>query len=173
MRKIKAWHFCEAGEEGPITSRGGLPVVIGETLTHDSPIAMCSSGLHASRRAIDALQYAKGCYVVRVDCWGDAIEGDDKLVARNRHALRGFHAGEVLRKFARMCALDVLRLWDPPGVVVEYLKTGRDDLRDAARAAARDAAMDAAGAAAMDAAWAAQNRRLERMLLEGMRASDV
>jgi hypothetical protein len=28
----------------------------------------------------------------------------------------------ILRKFARMCALDVMHLWDAPDIVVQYLK---------------------------------------------------
>ena len=66
----------------------------------------------------------------------------------------------LLRQFARECALDVIHLWKAPEVVVQYLKTGDESLRDvawaaardAAWAAARDAARAAAGAAARDAA---------------------
>ena len=70
-----------------------------------------------------------------------------------------FDATEPLRSFARQCALDVIHLWDAPAVVRQYLETGDESLRDAARYAARaaawDAARDAAWDAARDAAWAA------------------
>jgi hypothetical protein len=61
----------------------------------------------------------------------------------------------VLREFARECALDVIHLWDAPQIVRDYLESGDDNLRAAARAAARVAAWDAARAAAWDAARAA------------------
>ena len=60
-----------------------------------------------------------------------------------------------MRKFARECASDALHLWVAPQVVRDYLSTGDELLRAAARDAARDAARAAAGAAARDAAWAA------------------
>jgi hypothetical protein len=82
-----------------------------------------------------------------------------------------------------MCALGVVHLWDAPEVVERYLKAGDDSIRvaiqDAAWAAAQDATWAAARVAAQDAAcstrwwptwitwdaaWAAQNRRLTRML---------
>jgi len=54
----------------------------------------------------------------------------------------------VLRLFARHCALDVIDLWNAPDVVIEYLKTGDDNLRikarDAANAAYNSAVMSAA-----------------------------
>ena len=56
-----------------------------------------------------------------------------------------------------MCALDVIHLWNPPSIVIEYLKTGDEKIRAAAS--------DAARAAARAATWAAaQNPLLESML---------
>ncbi len=43
---------------------------------------------------------------------------------------------EVLRLFARQCALEVVSLWDAPDVVRRYLETGEESLRNAARCAA-------------------------------------
>ncbi len=91
---------------------------------------------------------------------GDPI---DKYVGRERKVLATINAEDLLRQFARECALSVIHLWNPPQVVVEYLKTGNKELRDAAwdaardvaRAAARDVARDAARDAAWDAARAA------------------
>ena len=60
-----------------------------------------------------------------------------------------------LPEFARWCALQVIHLWDAPPVVREFLETGKEELRDAARDTARAAASDAAWAAASDAARAA------------------
>src|SRR5690606_776707 len=94
--------------------------------------------------------------------------GNDKHAASHRTYLAGgIDVSDTLREFARKCALDVIHLWDAPEIVVRYLKTGDETIRDAAWAAAWAAArvaMDAARDAAWDAACAAQNRRLTRML---------
>jgi len=59
-------------------------------------------------------------------------------------------------RFARLCALDVAHLWNAPEVVVRYLRTGDEEIRTAAYAAAY--AADAAYAhAANAAAYAAAN----------------
>ena len=73
----------------------------------------------------------------------------------SKHLVACLEATGLLRQFARSCALDVIHLWKPPAVVKEYLKTGNEALRDAARDAA-DAASNTASAAA-NAAWAAAN----------------
>ena len=67
----------------------------------------------------------------------------------------------MLRKFARLCALDVIDCWDAPDVVIEYLKTGDEFIRNAAR--------DAVWAAS-DAAWKKQRRRFYRMAREVLNA---
>jgi hypothetical protein len=109
------------------------------------------------------LQYAPGETLCLVECGGQIIEGDDKLVCSERTIIARMDATEMLRYFARMQALSVIHLY-PNGtddVVFDYLMTGDESLRaaawaaawDAARAAARDAAWAAARAAARDAAW--------------------
>lgn len=168
---MKAWHFV--GD----TLRDGRPIPAdGETLVHDGPLEMCASGMHASVRIIDALQYAPGDTVCRVECGGTIVQGDDKLVCTERTILWRVDAEAMLRDFARRCALDVINLWDAPDVVVEYLRTGDESQRAAAKAAAWAAASAAARAAAWDAACAAdrtaaagaaQNRRLTAMVSAG------
>ena len=82
------------------------------------------------------------------------ISAEDRLWVVLREAVL---PKETLREFARWCALQVIDLWDAPDVVYEYLKTGDETLRDAARAAAwgivRNDARDIAWAAAVDATW--------------------
>jgi hypothetical protein len=134
---------------------------------------MCVSGLHASKRPIDALRYAPGNTICRVECAGVAVRQADKFVCRERTILWRVDGEGLLRDFARRCALDVAHLWDIPDVVREYLTTGDKSLRAAAwaaaRAAARAAAWAAAEAAAEAAAWEAareaQNRRLTSMVV--------
>ena len=83
MRTIRAWHFLD--DEGK--RRDGLVEEVGKTYHIDGDLLMCVRGLHASRRILDALQYAPGAIVQRVACWGKADEQDDKLVCRHRKVL--------------------------------------------------------------------------------------
>src|SRR5574343_1569556 len=147
---IRAYHFV--GDN----LRDGRPVPPdGEWLVHDGPVRMCESGLPASRHPLDALQYAPGATLCLVDCEDIVAEEYDKLVCRRRRIVARFDATDMLRLFARQCALDVIHLWDAPQVVRDYLTTGDESLRAAARDAAWAAARDAARAAARAAAWAA------------------
>jgi hypothetical protein len=157
--EIQAWHFAGAG------LRDGRPLPAdGEWLVHEGEVAICESGLHASERVIDALQYAPGSTICRVTCRDIVAREDDKLVCRARRIdWRIENADDLLRAFARKAALSVIHLWDAPDIVRRYLETGDESIRDAAWAAARDAAWAAARAAARgaardaawDAAWAA------------------
>ena len=147
---IRAWHFV--GD----TLRDGRPVPQdGVWLEHDGPLVICQSGLHASLDPFDALQYAPGPILCLVECDGDIHHQRDKLVCRRRRIVARRDATEGLRYFARMQALSVAHLWEPPDVVLDYLMTGDEVNRDAARAAALSAAWAAARAAALSAAWAA------------------
>jgi hypothetical protein len=151
---VLAWHFI--GD----TLRDGRPVPSDEeVLRHDGPLVVCQSGLHASVKALDALQFAPGFVVCRVECGGETLHESDKLVCRERTILWRLDATDVLLKLARLCALDVAHMWKMPTVVRQFLETGEESSRAAAGAAARAAAWDAARAAARPAArpaaWAA------------------
>jgi hypothetical protein len=150
---ILAWHFTAN------TLRDGSPLPpLGEWLEYDGPIDPCCSGLHGSVHPFDALQYAPGPLLHRVELAGTIVpHGNpiDKYAASRRRILASHNASDTLRCFARQCASDVLHLWDAPRVVKDYLSTGDESLREAAGAAAWAAARDAAGAAAWAAAWAA------------------
>ncbi len=178
MADLLGWHFSN----GVLDYNDGHEIKAGITHEHDGELKLCKSGLHASRRPLDALRYAKGNICSRVRLSGEIIKDDDKAVATRREYLYVFDAEEVLRKFARLCALDVIGKWDAPEIVRRYLETGDESMRSAARVVARSAAWSAAWAVAKDAAcdaacdaawvasryvtWDAQNERLESMLLE-------
>ncbi len=158
---VRAYHFVGKG----LRDGSAIPLD-GEWLTFDGPVKMCKSGLHASLYPFDALQYAPGETLCLVDCDDIVDEQSDKLVCRRRRIVARIDATELLWDMSRWCALQVIHLWDAPLAVREYLETGKEELRDAAwaaawaAAAARDAAgaaRDAAGAAraARDAGWAA------------------
>ncbi|WP_217279089.1 DUF7666 domain-containing protein [Stenotrophomonas maltophilia] len=153
---LTAFHFVAD------TLRDGRPVPAdGELLVHDGEVRLCAQGLHASIDAFDALQYAPGNTLCLVELTGAIVRGDDKVAASERRIIKRIDAEPLMREFARWSALQVIELWDAPDVVRQYLTTGDESLRaaardvawDAARDAAWDSAWDAARAAAWDAAW--------------------
>ena len=142
------WHFV--GEK----LRDGRPIPRdGVWLEHDGPVVICMSGLHGSRLPWHALLYAPGDVLCRVEFDGIVDEDDDKLVARRRRILCRADISETLCYFARMQALSVAHLWTPADVVIEYLMTGDERIKDSARDAARVAVWDAARDAARVAVW--------------------
>jgi len=166
-KAILAYHFTDGWQ-----LRDGQPLVVGSEYVFDGEPVMCECGYHASRHVFDALNYAPGPILSRVECKEITDECDDKLVCRRRRVIATIDATKILRKFARLCALDVVHLWEAPDIVIRYLKTGAEALRDAAwiaawdawdaakdaaRDAAKDAAWDSAWDAAKDAAWNAAN----------------
>lgn len=102
-RKIDAWHFVKESRtlrfDEPLEIEAGYIYSIGTNETVD----LCRVGMHASRRAIDALYYAPGPMVCRVRVWGDVVELDDKLAGRHREVVWMADATQVLRRFACWC----------------------------------------------------------------------
>ena len=168
--------------------RNGDPIPpIGEWLEYTGKIVPCKSGLHASEHPFDALQFAVGNLLHRVELDGELISHGnpvDKWVGRRRKIIASIDAESMLREFARWAATTVLHLWDAPQVVRDYLATGEESIRDAASAAASaaarnaarnaawDAASAAAGAAARNAAWDVHQAKFAEMV-EAAFAQDV
>ena len=150
MKPVKGWWFAA---EAKLPHGDNRPVIIGEAHTCEGELILCEHGLHSSKRILDALKYATGSLIYRVESSVEIIHGDDKMVARIRKYLAGgIDISDILHSFARKCALDVIHLWDAPDIVIRYLKTG-DPTIQAAASASSDAAW-ASSAAASDAAWA-------------------
>ena len=152
---MKAWYFSTGDRR--LRHGDGREIRLGETHAVSGDIEMCSHGLHASKKLMDALYYAPGTIVYRVELSGKIEKGEDKLVAQKRTYLSGgIDVSETLRKFARMCALDVIDMWEAPDIVIRYLTTGDKSIQASAYGATLDAApgdaRDAAMAAALDAA---------------------
>jgi hypothetical protein len=149
-----AWWFEPAG--GRLKYDDGRAPIKGCTHKIKCEPVLCKSGLHASVRLIDALQYAESNVIWRVKLGGTIVHGQDKCAATERTYLERIKIENELFEFSRWAALQVIHLWSAPAIVREFLETGNDRLRaaawDAAWDAARDAARDAAGAAARDAA---------------------
>ena len=138
--------------------RDGRPIPpTNEWLVHEGEVIMCTSGLHASEQPYDALQYAPGHILHRVEL-DDVIDTqDDKVVARRRKIVATIDAAELLHAFARKQALSVIHLWNCPAITKQYLETGDVSMQDAAWSAARSAAQYAAQNAARSAAGAARS----------------
>ena len=149
------WYFAEKSKR--LRFGDSRKIKLGETHKVDCEPIMCKQGLHACKKIIDALEYAPGPIVYKVKLGGKVVHGDDKSVATERTYLEGgIDISNILHKFARVCALDVIDLWDAPDIVVRYLKTGDESIRDAAWAAA--------WAVAWAAAREAQLMQLKKML---------
>jgi hypothetical protein len=113
---------------------------------------------------MDALQYAPGGTICRVEVWGDVQNEKDKLAGRHRKVLWMADANKALRLFACDCAEEACRVakqTDPRSLnairVTRLYAEGRATNKEmaAARAAARDAVGAAAGDAPRAAEWAA------------------
>jgi hypothetical protein len=155
--KILAWHFLSSDW----TAYGGFKVEVGKTYKHEGPVEPCSSGLHASVKALDANSFRKGPIVTRVECSGTIVPHGAKLACSERTALWGYDATDELRAFARWAALKAAHLWSKnkpmPEVVRQYLESGDESILEDARKAAELAAdasyaADAASASAYYAA---------------------
>ena len=164
---MKAWHFlredntCGHGELGAIE--------VGKTYTVEPPIELCRNGLHASVRLIDALRYAPGPVLCRVEMGGAIIEGDDKVVATERKVLWMRDISTLLHHFAcdeAEAALITRNVTDERSWNV--IKVKRAWLTGDATDDELIAAGDAAWAAARTAAWDAQNDRLTAQVNELM-----
>jgi hypothetical protein len=168
MKKIDAWHFV--ADDGQLANGWNLSVAPGYIYSEDSPIVICESGLHASRKAFDALRYAPGAMLCRVKVWGDVSEQADKLVGCHREVLQVIDITKELRLFGCWCVRNTpisggRTTWDllkdersrNAVFVAERFAEGSAPKKElaAAWAAARGAASAAAWAAARGAAWAA------------------
>ena len=182
-KTVLAWHWAKMDLR---TQYSNEPIVAGETLTAKGDLSLCSNGMHASLCPLQALQYAPGSMLCRVELAGKVIEGDDKLCARSRKVLWIANADHLLHEFACLCAeralkrtkVDDKRSWAAIQAKRDWLagKITGDELAaagaaagDAARAAAGDAAWAAAWDAAGDAAGDAENKWQAETLMDLIR----
>jgi hypothetical protein len=153
---MKAWWFEPKDGFLAHESERRKPKV-GVTHTVPGPLVLCMRGLHASVFPLDALSYAKSPNIWRVALSGEINRGENKCCATERTYLWRLDASQVLGAFARKCALDVIHLWDPPDVVIKFLRTGDETLRVQAAGFAEAEAGSPAGlmSGQRNASWAA------------------
>jgi hypothetical protein len=162
------WHFLR--DDKRLRYRDGREVAdgeiveVGKTYEAVGPLELCLNGMHASQRAIDALDYAPGAVVCRVALDGEITDGTDKLVARRRTVLWMLDATTILHEFGCWCAERALtnersqgREPDPHSwaAVEAKRKWLRGEITDQELAAAWAAAWAAVESAARAAAWSA------------------
>jgi hypothetical protein len=155
MKKVLGWHFCDG-----MKLRDGQPLVAGKVYRHDGQVVPCEQGLHASVRLIDALHFAPGSQLSRVEMRGEVVPHGspvDKIVGRERKVLWTLDATRTLWLFACWVAEDALKAerkagreprpasWSAPKARREWL-AGK--ITDAQLSAAGSAAYRAAGSAA-------------------------
>jgi len=125
----------------------------GRALKARGALSLCHNGMHASRRALDALNYAPGPVICRVILEGEIIEGDDKACARIRKCLWMADATEVLHRFACRVAWEALKAErnvgrEPPAASWEAIRVKLRWLSGKATTEELSAAWSAAGSAA-------------------------
>ena len=125
------WHFFKCNGR---TGEGNRVVVPGKSMRVRGDLVMCYHGLHACKRAIDALCYAPGPMVQRVELRGERVDYNDKSVARERYCIWSADATQALREFTCWCAEEALprereagrepdpRSWKAVEVARQYLQ---------------------------------------------------
>ena len=147
-KKVLAWHWTDGRK-----LRDGQPLVVGKLYKHDGPLVMCESGYHASVDIVDALGYAPGFTVSRVECSGEIESQDDKMVCTRRKVLWTVNARRAVLAWSVRVATDTVKAvkkvykdkaWN---VWADLWISGKDRTAAAAHAAGY-AAANAANAAA-------------------------
>lgn len=171
---MKAWYFVT--EDRKLRYEDNRSIIVGETHSVDLSLSfysleLCAYGLHASKRLIDALQYAPGTILYEVELSGKIVEGSDKVVAEHRKYIREIDATSILSEFARKQALINIEKIKPYcsiedyNLILKWLNTSDKELRSAAWSAAwsaaRSATESAARSAAESAAWSAAESAVE------------
>lgn len=164
MNEVVAWHFLKKDKRLRFGDREFVEV--DKTFSIKEKPELCELGFHASLRAIDALDYAPGPIVCRVQMGGEIIHSDDKLVAQQRTVIWMADASTVLHEMACWFAERALlrqrekgnepdkRSWAAIEAKRKWLKGEITDKELGAAWVAAGDAGDAAGVAGA-AAWAA------------------
>ncbi len=184
-KKTLAWHFVN--NNGKLGYNDNRVVKVGSTYTCKGVPKLCKNGMHASKRAIDALRYAPGNIVCLV--YMDVVEKDiDKIVGKSRKVLYMADSSIVLQKFALIVAKEALdavkssggftdiRSYEAIEAKHKYLNGALDEdsmktAASAAYAASSASSYDASSSAAYAASYASktkdrQNAILSEMLLQ-------
>lgn len=182
MNKTLAWHFLR--DDCKMRFKPEVMVKPDVEYKAELPLSICKNGLHASEQIIDALFYAPGPVVCRVELSGEIIKSDDKICAEKRKVLWMYNAANVLHEFACIVAEQALLKeresgrepdpcsWRAIEVKRRWLngESSSEDLA-AARTAAMWAALRATWAAEVAAAWSASKAAVSKAVGAASRAA--
>jgi hypothetical protein len=165
---MEAWYFCNKRE-----LHEGTPLEVGRAYTVEGLLKPCNRGPRWSKWALNALRYASGSIICRVRYGGDVLyDDDDNGYSSERTVLWAADVTVLLHEFARWCASQVLPLWDAPAMMREFLVTGDESIRYAARKEAwTDAPTVARVAARGDSAGAARATAAATTLTDAVSAA--
>ena len=133
------------------TNHGKFPARIGEWAKVDGPVKCCSNGFHASRRAIDAMQYVYCEIIALVEVRGDYAHEKYKSAHAKMRILKAYKwTKRDSVELAIFAAEKVLKIYedkypndDRPRKAIEsakeWLKNPTEENRIAAEAAAEAA----------------------------------
>lgn len=156
---MKAFYFSR--QDKRLNYGDNRKIRTGVTHKVEGEPVLCENGLHASVNLLDALQYAPDSYLWLVELSGEIVQGDDKCCATERTYLDGFNAEELLREFAKKCPLINIEKIEPYcskedyQLVLKWLKTGDETLKEYVRSIAYSVAYSAVCFAARSAAYSA------------------
>ena len=159
MKITKAWYFAPEGNR--LKYQDNRLIRVGVTHRIEGKPETCSHGLHASNRIIDALKYSQTNILYRVELSGEMDRAEDKIAAQSRKYLQRFDMESILFEFSRKQALiniKKVKLYtrkDDYSLIIEWLKTGDQNIRSAAWSAAESGAWLAARSSARSSAWSA------------------
>jgi hypothetical protein len=178
----QGWYFTESRD----VDENGVEIRKHERLPKDVKLGVYSSYLFASKSALDALAYAPGPWLRRVELRGKMLIDEDWACARERVTLAGpVDVSRELRIFACDCAeralpafeaehpdddrprraIEVARRFADGDATMAEMQDAWDAAWDAAQAAAVAAARDT-GYAAWGAAWTTEREWQESRLTE-------
>ncbi len=159
------WHFL--AEDRRLQYGDRRLVQVGETLACQGKIEVGVNGMHASRRAIDALVHAPGSIACLVTLGGDVLHDTDICVSQERTAVWIYDASRLLRAFACDVAEEALlnecrRGREPDPRSCAAIEVARRFIRGDATESERSAAHGKAYRAVHDAELRAANDAINR-----------
>ncbi|MCA1668925.1 MAG: hypothetical protein LC793_16320 [Thermomicrobia bacterium] len=180
------WKFLR--EDRRLGYGDGRELIVGKSLSVEGALKLCAVGIHFAVRAVDALAYAPGAILCRVETGDEYLLGDDKGCARaitplwfaDATAALYEHQCDCLERMllqyralklepaqAEWDVIAVNRRWLHGEATIDELITARATARDTAWATAWDTAWATARATTRATAWDTerewQNANLERL----------
>ena len=112
MTEPRYWHFCRIVDGRPVLRDGTPAAEVGHVERYNGKPVMCATGLHASRRALDAIDMAPGPWIRLVSLGGQQIHNVSKSCATERHIIASADATSALHELVCVTSEAALLLAD-------------------------------------------------------------